>query len=424
MCQLPLVSIVIPVYNGSNYLRNAVDSALAQTYENCEIIVVNDGSNDSGKTEDICLSYGNKIRYFKKDNGGVATAVNFGIQQMKGEYFSWLSHDDIYYPQKIEKQIEALKANGDMEAIVHSNFDYLDMNTGVLLHHNWMTLHSEERITNGNFAPIFLAIHGCTIFVHKSHFERVGLYDTTSKATQDSIWLYHAMRGQKSVFVKDYLIIAREHDERGQRTMPEHEPEYNDMFIYFCKDMSDEEKSVLCGSVCNFYYRLYCLLLTSPKATYCLGFIAKQLVVSMAQPFTVDRAQQKHIYSAFISKFQNIPKYIAIFGAGFRGREMAKRLKAYGVNTEYFVDNDPLKAGTLVDGVLCKSFREFLCAKNVCVIIVAIAESSNVLKQLTDEKVPYVLTLREADDLLYNYPPRLTEEQAQMVARDAAEQIL
>ena len=75
----PLVSIVIPVYNGANYLREAIDSALAQTYSNVEIIVVNDGSDDGGATRDIALSYGDKIRYFAKDNGGVSTALNVGI---------------------------------------------------------------------------------------------------------------------------------------------------------------------------------------------------------------------------------------------------------------------------------------------------------------------------------------------------------
>ena len=64
----PKVSIVIPVYNGENYMKEAIDSALAQTYDNCEIIVVNDGSTDH--TDMIAKSYGHKIRYFSKDNGG------------------------------------------------------------------------------------------------------------------------------------------------------------------------------------------------------------------------------------------------------------------------------------------------------------------------------------------------------------------
>ena len=106
--KLPLVSIIIPVYNGSNYMREAIDSALAQTYPNIEIIVINDGSNDNGATEKIALGYGEKITYIKKENGGVSSALNAGIEAMHGEYFSWLSHDDKYLPEKIETQVAVL----------------------------------------------------------------------------------------------------------------------------------------------------------------------------------------------------------------------------------------------------------------------------------------------------------------------------
>ena len=66
--ELPLISIVIPVYNGSNYLSEAIDSALSQTYPNVEIIVVNDGSRDNGATAAVAQAYGDKIRYFKERN--------------------------------------------------------------------------------------------------------------------------------------------------------------------------------------------------------------------------------------------------------------------------------------------------------------------------------------------------------------------
>ena len=93
----PKVSIVIPAYNASNYLSEAIDSALKQTYENIEIIVINDGSGDDGATRQIALSYGDKIRYYEKENGGSSSALNLGIVDMTGEWFSWGHFDTQAY---------------------------------------------------------------------------------------------------------------------------------------------------------------------------------------------------------------------------------------------------------------------------------------------------------------------------------------
>ena len=128
----PMVSIVIPVYNGANYVREAIDSALAQTYKNVEVIVVNDGSKDDGATERICLSYGNKIRYIQKENGGVSSALNMGIKNMKGEYFSWLSHDDKYEIDKIEKQISCLNECEDDICVLLCESKQIDSSSNVI----------------------------------------------------------------------------------------------------------------------------------------------------------------------------------------------------------------------------------------------------------------------------------------------------
>jgi glycosyltransferase involved in cell wall biosynthesis len=80
--ELPLVSIIIPVYNGSKYLEDAILSAVNQTYTNVEILVINDGSNDNGSTAAIAHRFSSKISYFEKVNGGVSSALNFGISKM------------------------------------------------------------------------------------------------------------------------------------------------------------------------------------------------------------------------------------------------------------------------------------------------------------------------------------------------------
>ena len=120
--QLPLVSIIIPVYNGGNFLRDAIESALNQTYPNIEVIVVNDGSDDCGETEKIASDFVGKIVYLSKENGGVSSALNFGIQQMKGDFFSWLSHDDLYVETKIEEQLFYFFKDPSIE-LVYGNYD-------------------------------------------------------------------------------------------------------------------------------------------------------------------------------------------------------------------------------------------------------------------------------------------------------------
>jgi glycosyltransferase involved in cell wall biosynthesis len=107
------VSIFIQVYNGSDYLAIAIQSCLNQTYSNYEIIVVNDGSTDKGGTRKIALSFGNRIRYFEKENGGVSTALNYGISQAQGSLVEWVSHDDMISPRKLELQLKALEKAKD-----------------------------------------------------------------------------------------------------------------------------------------------------------------------------------------------------------------------------------------------------------------------------------------------------------------------
>ncbi|WP_300909164.1 glycosyltransferase family 2 protein [uncultured Desulfovibrio sp.] len=302
----PLVSIVIPVYNGANYMRDAINSALAQTWKNCEVIVVNDGSTDGGATDAICKSYGDRIRYFPKENGGTASAVNLGIRKMRGEYFAWLSHDDFYYPHKIEKQIEALFRQEDRTAIVHCNWDYVIQDTGTVSPAEMQLLYSAQQLTNGSFPIVFFVLHGCSILVHKSHFERVGLYDEDPaySAVQDSLWLFHAMRGCRSVFVPERLFAGRLHKGQGQNTMPAHKLQYNEMVINFCRQLTDEEKTSFCGSVPRFNYAYYKVMQNNPKADNCLRYLCSELRKS--PPSGVSRYEFSPFIFAQMMRMQRI----------------------------------------------------------------------------------------------------------------------
>jgi glycosyltransferase involved in cell wall biosynthesis len=210
----PQVSIVIPVYNGANYLRNAIDSAIAQTYRNIEVVVINDGSSDSGKTEEIAKSYGDRIEYFYKENGGVASALNFGIRHMTGEYFSWLSHDDMYYPNKIEVQMNFLKKEKEC-VVLYSDYDFID-NESKLLRTNRI-----EHIEPENFQRALITdwpIHGCTALVPRKCFDDCGLFDEKLKYTQDYDLWFRIANTFKFKHIPEVLIQSRLHEEQGTVT--------------------------------------------------------------------------------------------------------------------------------------------------------------------------------------------------------------
>jgi glycosyltransferase involved in cell wall biosynthesis len=225
----PLVSIVIPVYNGSNYIQEAIDSALSQTYKNTEVIVVNDGSNDNEKTDKIATSYGKKIRYFKKENGGVATALNLGIEKMRGEYFSWLSHDDVYYPDKIEKQINYLKnINNNNKVILFSNFEFISSKLN-----NRGIYRFDKKYEGHTFLLLFMnTVNGCTVLVPKSGFKKAGLFNPKNKSTQDyEMWLKLAAHGYHFINMDDIIVKTRIHENQTSIVMGR--SHYNEIVFFY-----------------------------------------------------------------------------------------------------------------------------------------------------------------------------------------------
>jgi hypothetical protein len=209
----PKVSIIIPVYNGSNYLREAIDSALAQTYANIEILVVNDGSNDGGKTEEIAKSYRDGIRYFCKENGGVSSALNLGINASEGEYISWLSHDDLYLPEKIMRQVRHLEGSGDKRIILYSDYKDLNMRSGRMVNREIGTFDSKDPVFNTICCLFGSVIHGCTLLIPKILFTEAGFFDEKLKTTQDyDLWFRFVKAGVKFVRIPEPLIVARRHE--------------------------------------------------------------------------------------------------------------------------------------------------------------------------------------------------------------------
>ena len=244
MMYIPKISIVIPAYNASNYLAEAIESALAQTYSNVEILVINDGSNDDGATERIALSYGDKIRYFSKENGGSSSALNMGIANMTGDWFSWLSHDDLYVPEKLERQIAYLRnlRLTEEELSGHVLFSASDMIDGRGKYIRKADGRESARIAQQlNEAednrlliaePTRYAFHGCSCLVHRLVFEAVGTFNESLWMLNDwDLWFRIYAAGYRIHFLPEPLVKGRIHVQQVSKCIgySYHNPE-QDMF--------------------------------------------------------------------------------------------------------------------------------------------------------------------------------------------------
>jgi len=216
----PLVSIIIPLYNGSNFIRQSIESALNQVYKNIEIIVVNDGSTDNGAGEKIVLEYQDRIKYFFKPNGGVSSALNLGIANMQGEWFSWLSHDDLYYPQKISAQVDFLN-----DLILEKNID--DLNNLVLFCHSELINDQGNVIlqrrslmdeSDGTTQIVLKnlrrnGLNGCTFLIPKEAFRNLGSFNESLRTTQDyEFWYKLLFANYHFIYDSTVLVKTRKHN--------------------------------------------------------------------------------------------------------------------------------------------------------------------------------------------------------------------
>jgi glycosyltransferase involved in cell wall biosynthesis len=221
----PLVSIIIPVYNGTNYLREAIESAQAQTFSDYEILVIDDGSTD--KTWEIIQSYGNKIRGFHKVNGGVASALNLGITEMRGKYFAWLSHDDLWLPEKLEKQVAFLGANPQFKACYTDYFEIDEV--GTVLREVETPWYPRPQSIKALFGRMYIG--GCTMMVERTCFDTVGYFNEQLRTTQDGEMWFRILSQYEIGHLREKLTKERVHLNQGSKTISSFEKEKYDTYL-------------------------------------------------------------------------------------------------------------------------------------------------------------------------------------------------
>lgn len=212
----PLVSIAVPVYNGERYLAEALDSLLAQTLADVEIIITDNASTDG--TELICRRYAGRdtrIRYVRNAcNIGANPNFNLGPKYATGKYFKWAAHDDVLEPDFLEKCVAALERNPDA-VLCHSHIRYINSDSDSIGVYEGNVRNTDSRNVGKRFGGVILPAHP----VH----EVLGLY--VREALNDSVLFpsYHnasrellaetSLRGQ-IIIVPEPLQCIRDHVER------------------------------------------------------------------------------------------------------------------------------------------------------------------------------------------------------------------
>lgn len=201
----PLVSIIIPAYNGEAYLRETVESARAQTYANLEIVIVNDGSTDgTPQLAEALATEDPRIKVVHQENKGLSAARNSGILNATGRYINFLDADDWLLPHKIATQVEALDAQPEY-GLTYSDFDRRIEGVDFLNRTGQPPIPIREILVYRSwFAPM-------VPLVRRDLIEKVGLFDTEFRTTEDRDYWYRCSLEGRFLYLPGVVATYRVH---------------------------------------------------------------------------------------------------------------------------------------------------------------------------------------------------------------------
>ena len=205
------VSVVIPVFNGRDLVGEAISSVTRQSYTDVELLVVDDGSEDG--TADFVRDYEPRAQLIRKPNGGVASALNVAIRAARGHWVAWLSHDDLFLPSKLERQVAAMEANPEW-AGCYTDYQIADVHgckTGEVTTPWYPRSEAVKRL----FACGYIG--GSTTLVRRDCYSEVGYFREDLRYTQDTnMWMRLLSRWELGR-VGEVLAVERHHEQQGSK---------------------------------------------------------------------------------------------------------------------------------------------------------------------------------------------------------------
>lgn len=249
LTEWPRVSIVMPVYNGGHYFALALQSALAQDYPDFEIVVVDDGSQDGGEVGRIAREGGERVRYIRQDNKGVAGALNTAREAMTGDIFCWLSHDDLYLPHKTRRQALYHRQLGDPDGVLFTDYDLIGPEGEYL-----QTIRADRPtlLQAPMLALLTGSINGCTLFAPATVMNALGPFEEQYRYTQD-YRLWNRLLGRFEFYHQPEVTVRYRVHPGQDSNKPAAVSEGEALWIDMMDDRSEVERVQMRGSTQRFF---------------------------------------------------------------------------------------------------------------------------------------------------------------------------
>lgn len=206
----PKVSVIIPTYNRAHLVKDAVESVLNQTYQDFELIVIDDGSTDN--TREVLAVYKDKLTYIYQENQGRSAARNHGIKLAQGEYIAFLDSDDVWFPDKLERQVPVLESAPPDVVLVHGYKCIVDQNLQLvpgweLKLRKLYTSAEKREETYENYLHSSCNFTS-SILVRKTAIIEIGCYDILIRTLEDlDLYLRLLLKGYNFAFISEPALI-------------------------------------------------------------------------------------------------------------------------------------------------------------------------------------------------------------------------
>jgi glycosyltransferase involved in cell wall biosynthesis len=204
----PIISVIVPAYNTTNFIAEAIDSVFAQTFTDFEVIVVNDGSPDTAELEHVLAPYRERIQYFRQENRGLAGARNTGTQHAQGEYLAFLDSDDCWLPDYLASQMKLFEETPSLD-VVYS--DAWHFGNPALAGKTYMqTCPSKGPVTLESLIREDCQVIASCSVARRQTVVDAGLFDESFRRSEDyDLWLRILYKGGRIAYQKKVLARYR-----------------------------------------------------------------------------------------------------------------------------------------------------------------------------------------------------------------------